>query len=138
MEFVAVTLPVVVKVASILIPLPPPAPPVQFENTTGETPVKAAPRFTPWLAPVLPAEVVKVTVPEVPGVQLPPTETPCDPVTVPWLVPLTLIAPEVLVIEFAALERLIPKEAVLLAPLVPISVIAPVLVLSVPPVSEIP
>ncbi len=77
-EFVAVMLPVVVKVAPTLIPLPPPVPPVQLENTTGAAPMNAAPKFTPWLAPVFPpVQPVKVIVPDVPGVQpTPATVTP--------------------------------------------------------------
>ncbi len=75
---VAVILPVVVKAVATLIPLPPPVPPVQLENTTGAAPMNAAPKFTPWLAPVFPpVQPVKVIVPDVPGVQpTPATVTP--------------------------------------------------------------
>jgi hypothetical protein len=76
-DVVAVILPVVVKAAPTLIPIPPPVPPVQVENTTSELPVNAAPKFTPWLAPVLlPTQLENVTVPVVAGVQAAATETP--------------------------------------------------------------
>ncbi len=106
MEFVAVMLPVVVKVAPTLIPLLPPVPPVQVENTTGAAPVNAPPKFTPWLAPVLPpVQLEKVISPVVPGVQAILINTPCEPLAVAELAPLIVIGPDVLVIPFTAIKK---------------------------------
>ena len=70
-------MPVVVKDAFTLIPLPPPVPPTQLEKSTAELPINAPPKFNPWLAPVLlPMQLENVTSPEVPGVQAAATETP--------------------------------------------------------------
>jgi hypothetical protein len=80
MDEVAVTVPAVVKAAATLMPLPPVVPllpPMQLVNVTAPLLVKAAPKFTPWLAvPVPPVHVEKVTVPEVPVVTADVIETP--------------------------------------------------------------
>ena len=106
---VATIFPAVVKAAPTLIPLPPVAPPMHEEN---------------------------VQVPVVRDVQAPLIATPCE-LTAPLPpVPLTLIGP----VALETVEPILtPSLAVELGPPVPISVIVPlVVVLRVPPVSEIP
>jgi hypothetical protein len=62
----------------------------------------AAPTLMPWLvAPEPPVQLEKVVSPEVPVVQPKPMLTPCELAKLAPLVPLTLMAPDVLVIGFA-------------------------------------
>ena len=117
MVSVAVIVPVVLKAAAMLIPLPPVVPllpPTQFEKTTLPLPVKTPPILIPWLAvpdpPVQPVTLTdpsvinapNVTVPVVPGVQADVIDTPSEPEPLAKLVPLMLIAPVVLVIFVVA------------------------------------
>ena len=106
---VATIFPAVVKAAPTLIPLPPVAPPMQEEN---------------------------VQAPVVNDAQVPLMATPCEFTAPLPPVPLTLIGP----VALETVEPILtPSLAVELGPPVPISVIVPlVVVLSVPPVSEIP
>ena len=91
--------PSVVNGAPIFIPLPPPDPPMQLVKVTALLPVNAAPKFTPWLAPIGPPVPVSVIVLVVRGLQeFISTKIPCAPIAVARLVPARAIVPEELVI----------------------------------------
>ena len=109
MELVAMIFPAVLKAPVTSIPSPPVAPPIQEEN---------------------------VQAPVVNDAQVPLMATPCEFTAPLPPVPLTLIGP----VALETVEPILtPSLAVELGPPVPISVIVPlVVVLSVPPVSEIP
>ena len=88
------SLPVPLKIDAVAITLP------EVE--------KAAPTLMPWLVrPEPPVQLEKVTSPEVPVVQVEPILTPCELAKLALLVPLTLIAPDVLVIGLVV-AKLIP------------------------------
>jgi hypothetical protein len=115
MEVVAVIVPVVVKMALMLMPLPPVvalAPPLQFEKSTSPLLVNAPPRETPWLeVPVPPVQLINVTVPVVPVVQ-PVVVMPCAPEPVAVLAPVIFMLPEEEVMPFAVAIKIpaLPAE----------------------------
>jgi hypothetical protein len=138
--FVATILPVVANAATTLIPLPPPEPPVQVENTTSPLPVNAPLKLTPSLVPVLlPVQFENVTVPVVAEGQAAVMKTPCDPGTVVVLVPEIVIAPEVLWITPAMFTPELPwllPDAEPVKEMLPLPVV--VEIVEAPPVRLIP